>query len=1099
MLDIEQLIYSFESHPLRNEDDVKLFAYADIFSSIQKVFAPNAHFYSEQTFVKGGRADGTLSNIVIEYKKFDHFKNKIGIDEALFGRVQKKNDSGLYQYIINSVDGDKINDSLLDTFGVGFDGRQWVIARFAAINYEKDIDLTRTRFNAIYGSNTLKVKYDFRYEIFDMASGIKQLILLFNSTNKKRLTKRNLVDTFNPANASISSAALTLHNIIKKELDNPSPQRTTTLYKEWDNTFGIMFGEVEQETEFNETSSAIRSLYKINQTEYIDSKLFLFATQTYFNIVLKLLIHGFIQQITNPAGFQNTSSSWSSYTSLFEGTDKISSFAVSNFFEIHFYEWFTYVLDNESKVKIIHIIDSVQELLNTFDLATYKIRPESIQDVLQEMYMTLIPEEFRHLLGEYFSPDWIVERAIKTVGYHGNLEETLIDPCCGSGAFVIQALKLAIEKNGPELSSECAEILTDSIVGFDLNPISAVSAKANYILTLLSSMNLDDKTFKPLTIPVYIADSVLSPVVYSESGVETFVAKTSVGEFEIPKFKNFSEASEFLNQLTDSIDKVRPFEVFNNLVLAHKEFSEKQIKAIEKTYEDLFVLHRSSQDSFWGKILKNSFAPVMLNKKFDFVVGNPPWIAWKSMSKTYRNGTLDVWISYGIFEKNAYDKKTTHDDFGMAVTYVSLDQYLKDNGKMYFLLPWTFLKSTKGGQGFRKLKITRHKQKVPVSISKVDDFNDIAIFQPKHTVRTIGVLFEKNKPMQYPMKDWIEWTYQPLKKTKHEAHLTWDTVMADLTSKTLSATPIDSSDLQSSWLTLPEEEIAKIKNVLLNGSKSAYRGRKGIEPAGAKGVYVLQAPIRNDDGTLTIINDMTRQRRKDLKDKGEQKGIVEERFVYPMLGGRNIARWQVKSCEYMLVPHTPDTPYGLDEKVLSKEAPETYLWLEYYKDGLLASRLQSGKFFNPKTQPWYRLDNVGTYTFSKYKVIWKEQASSFAAVAIGTASSIPAIDSSLFASDKPVVVDSKVLMLEVASMDEAYYVAGVLNSKLVRDVIDAYSVGLNRGTDVLANINIPAFDATNETHVDIAKKSKEIHNDVVTNANINELESELNALVHKLY
>lgn len=37
--------------------------------------------------------------------------------------------------------------------------------------------------------------------------------------------------------------------------------------------------------------------------------------------------------------------------------------------------------------------------------------------------------------------------------------------------------------------------------------------------------------------------------------------------------------------------------------------------------------------------------------KFDFVVGNLPWIAWEAMSKSYRAGTLTIWQSYGIFEK----------------------------------------------------------------------------------------------------------------------------------------------------------------------------------------------------------------------------------------------------------------------------------------------------------------------------------------------------------------------------------------------------------------------------------------------------------------
>lgn len=55
----------------------------------------------------------------------------------------------------------------------------------------------------------------------------------------------------------------------------------------------------------------------------------------------------------------------------------------------------------------------------------------------------------------------------------------------------------------------------------------------------------------------------------------------------------------------------------------------------------------------------SSFAPIFIGNKFDFVVGNPLWIAWKSMSKSYREGTLEIWKNYGIFEKNAYKKTLT--------------------------------------------------------------------------------------------------------------------------------------------------------------------------------------------------------------------------------------------------------------------------------------------------------------------------------------------------------------------------------------------------------------------------------------------------------
>ncbi len=1095
----DNILKQFSLRKFNNEDDVKIYTYSDIILPIQRVYAPTTTFHSEQTFAKGGRADGTIANLVLEYKKYGYFSKQKGIDEALFGRKQKSNDSGLYQYIINKIMGDSIDDSILDTFGIGFDGKSWIIAHFVKTLESNMLDITRTRFEDIYEVSSLKVFYKFKYKTMPFKEGVEEIITLFTSTEKTRLSKETLSQVINPKSKVVSEGIIELYDIIKSELEIPIPQRTTTLYYEWDRTFGAMFGNEEQETEFNATSSAIRELYGVEWDKSIDTKIFLFATQTYFNIILKILIDSFIKTITDPSIILDFQLSWSEIVELFEGRETENSSIISNFFEIHYYEWFTYLANEEQQVIVTNIIKNIFNLIKKFDLATYKLRPDEVQDVLQEIYMTLIPEQTRHLLGEYFSPDWIVEHSLDRVGYFGDIDKKIIDPTCGSGAFVIQALKRVLSTKDNSLNFKDAQKITNNIVGFDLNPISAVSAKANYILTLLSSLEKPlNKTQSPLSIPIYISDSVLSPIVYSEEGEDTFVAKTSVGNFVIPKFETFHQASKFLDDISYSIDISRGFSVFEKLTLKNLSLTPKQTESIKKMYEKMTSLHRSARDSFWGRILKNSFAPVMLKQKFDFVVGNPPWIAWKSMSKVYREGTLDVWKSYGIFEKNAYDKKTTHDDFGMAVTYVALDQYLKTDGKLYFLLPWTFIKSTKGGEGFRKFEITRNEQKTPVSVELIDDYNDIKIFKPKHTVRTIGLLLQKGKKTTYPMDNWYEWNYR--KRTNFEAHYTWQQVQRNIFSTQLSAQPIDLSDKQSAWLTLTSEELAISSNVLLNGEEPAYRGRKGIEPAGAKGVYILKQPKLENDETLRIVNDMSRQRRQDLKIKGEQEGIVENIFIYPMLGGRNIQRWKVVSNEFMIVPHKPSTPYGLSEEILADEAPLTYQWLEFYKTGLLASRIQSGKFFNPETQPWYRLDNVGEYTFSEYKVIWKEQSKSFSAVAIGNYSSLPNSDLTLFQDkDKPVVVDSKVLMLATSSMEEAYYVSGILNSESIRDIIDAYAIGLNRGIDVLKNIAIPKFDHLNSMHGDIARCSKEIHELANTNGDITAKEKELDRLVQKVY
>ena len=127
-----------------------------------------------------------------------------------------------------------------------------------------------------------------------------------------------------------------------------------------------------------------------------------------------------------------------------------------------------------------------------------------------------------------------------------------------------------------------------------------------------------------------------------------------------------------------------------------------------------------------------------------------------------------------------------------------------------------------------------------------------------------------------------------------------------------------------------------------------YSGRKGIEPAGAKGVYILKKPVKSRDGLMLIENCIERQRRKDFLEKGVHKGKVEETYIFPMLGGRNIAKWQVKSNEYILVPHTAKYKYGIPVKELVKTAPKTNEWLNYYHDELLASRIQKWKILQCK-------------------------------------------------------------------------------------------------------------------------------------------------------
>lgn len=1104
MIDTKSIEKNFYSQNFINEDDVKLQSYANIFKVILDEVNPSSskEFKSEHTYLHGGRSDALYRNISIEYKAFKYFQKQKYIDEALYGRNEK--DSGLYQYILNSSNlnlkdsNEEMCNKIEKNIGVGFDGETFIFCRFVRTVDNHEIDFSKSKLET---NEILDLKLKFQYTKVNFREGLNQLILLLKQQHKIALNKTNLQTYINPKVPEVRADIKKLYYLLLDDLGKsgknlPINTRVQTLFLEWESVFGILYGAEEDITDFNRVIPPVKTMYMIDDKENIDIRVYLFAMQTYFNILLKLLVNSFIKSLINPSFTEANYYDHTEIIDLFEGRNEDQQRYVHNFFEIHYYEWFTYSTQFD-----VNIINSILEIINKFDFSSFILKPEVMQDIFQEVYMGLIPQNLRKIMGEYFSPDWIVEFSLNRLGYKGDINKRIVDPACGSGAFLIQAIKRLKENN--EISDfKSLETITNNVVGFDINPISAVSAKANYIISLLSSIfnKLDTVLEKPISIPIYIADSVLAPVVYSEQNKNSVSAKTHLGEFEIPKFKSYQEASLFLDILSNSINKEESSKVFNARIKSQKfDFDSDKEQIAMNLFDFLYKLHRGGQDSFWGKILKNSFAPIMINQKFDYVCGNPPWISWKTMSKTYREGTGEVWRSYGIFEKDNYDKITTHDDFGMAVTYVAIDQYLKQDGKMVFILPTSFLKSAKGGHGFRKFNITRNKQNIPFSIESIDNFTPQMVF----TINSSVIVFNKGKKMIYPFLNYNNWSFKDklLKKEKKlNPHDNWKDVRFKLNCEQLVAQPINRQDTQSQWLTI-KNSTEFMDSALDVKGESNYRGRKGIEPLGAKGVFVL-TDVRKEENLLNVTTDFSRQRRKDILEKGPIQRNIEEEFVYPMIGGRNMERWLVRNYTFLLLPHTQDYKYGIPEEKLVEIAPLTFDFLTHYKKEVLATRIQNGKRFDKDKHPFYRLDNVGIYTFSPYKVIWKEQTKSMAAVVISSFNDIKSFeDDKLFSGDKLVMLDSKVLYLSLDTKEEAHYVCGLLNSKSIREILDGYAIETNRGIDVLKFINIPKYDRNNELHNQIARTSMELH-EIAKNGNESKLEvkeCELDSLVKKLY
>jgi hypothetical protein len=147
--------------------------------------------------------------------------------------------------------------------------------------------------------------------------------------------------------------------------------RIKTLFDEWNRIFGDIYGKTE--TDFTEFTDDLIKMYSLPKN--INIRNTLFVLQTYYSIVIKLLIHNLLESLTNPTETAKKPIYKSELTSLFSG-NHYTNYYIENFFEIHFFEWF--ILSEDLEMNFIHEIISE---LDTFELQLQLLNPK-----LLEMY-----------------------------------------------------------------------------------------------------------------------------------------------------------------------------------------------------------------------------------------------------------------------------------------------------------------------------------------------------------------------------------------------------------------------------------------------------------------------------------------------------------------------------------------------------------------------------------------------------------------------------------------------------------------------------------------------------------------------------------------
>ena len=576
-----------------------------------------------------------------------------------------------------------------------------------------------------------------------------------------------------------------------------------------------------------------------------------------------------------------------------------------------------------------------------------------------------------------------------------------------------------------------------------------MAARTNYLIAVRDLIAWMDR----VEIPVYLCDSVMTPSEYGgllagglgkarelKTAPATFIIPTEIAtnRDDVTKYaeqlefcvRNGYSANEFIQRCRDEGLPIGELWLHTDL------------------YNELLKLDKANKNGVWARIIKNSFAPLFIGK-VDFVAGNPPWIRWGYLPKSYREETVPLWKKYGLFSLKGFEARlgSGEKDFSQLFTYCCLDNYLEVGGKLGFIITNTVFKANGQAEGFRRFRIGDFGE-----YFKIECVHDLSMTKPFEGASNLTAVFTalKGQCTTYPLP-YVVWI------PKYQAHLPPESTLAEVLEKidlvSQSARPL-STNATSQWRTSEARSAATVNKLI---GQCLYKATVGarIEPYG---VYLMRI-LRSVSKGRVLVENLPEAGKRSIDKK---QAAIETDLLYPVARGKDIERWFYKGQSAVLMVQDPETRRGYNESWLKLKYPLTYEYLLNFK-AVLESRAAYLKYHAEGAHAFYSMFNISSSTFAPYKVAWRRMGIDLRATVL---SEVP----NDFLGSRLVIASDTVTIVPFQTEVEAYYLTGLLNSSPCRAAVYSYSPpGRGLGTPaILRSLNIDTFDSKNSIHKEIA-------------------------------
>lgn len=1016
----------------------------------------------DELTLANGRADTVFNKLILEYKKPHSINPDNNKNRKLISQVQG--------YILDLGKKERFSKERL--LGVVFDGNYFLFMRYAK-GWRTDEPMPVNEKSL---------------QLF--------LLNLEKLTAKKALIPENLIIDFAVGRESRNKVAVDCIKAFYNEINQHCAEGETkehVFFEQWRVQFAEVHGSLEQkkiDTKTLFTSYGFSKKEQINFNVYA----FFFALDSYYALLMKLLSYQVVGYYTMRAltglplhDWENTDSSGlKRRLEMLEEGGLFREADIRNFLEGDLFSWYTEAWKDE----IYRAIKQIVAHLNDYDPETMEVAPDETRDILKKLYQYLVPKQIRHDLGEYYTPDWLAERCLNQLNYNGDPKYRILDPGCGSGTFLILAIKRA-KKFAEDKNISPAETLKNilkNIYGFDLNPMAVISARTNYMLAIADLLKY--KTGE-ITIPIYLCDSINPPEAKIDETLPLFpekfpyLVKTSVGSFYFShSIVTKHRVQQLSNILEDCVKKNIPKEDFMNRVkselkLNKEEFEESELY-LDETYDKLIDLEKRGINGVWARIIKNAFAPLFVGR-FDLVVGNPPWVNWESLPDNYREETKPLWIEYGLFSLKGNEARLGggKKDISMLMTYVSVDEYLVDEGKLCFVITQSIFKTTGAGDGFRNFKLGKNGKEF--KIIQVDDMVELQPFEGASN-RTSVFTCQKGFQTTYPLS-YVLWRKK--RKGRISLDLSFEEVINITFRSNLKAKPISKLN-NTPWITGKGKTIDALTKII---KKSYYTAYEGANNGGVAGVYWIS--IKERKSNILLINNLFNVGKK-IVERIECE--IEEELVYPLLRWSDMKKWTYSINDCIIIPQDPKTRMGIDEKMLIEDLPMTYKYLKNFED-ILWTRKSKTIIDIMKKSAFYAIFSIGAHSFSKYKVCWQTMGEKLRSTVVESSDL-----NNLLSTEKSIVPQHTIVFIPVNEFDEAHYLCSMLNNSISDLIARSYSMGKSFGNPHLMNhIPIPKYKSEFTLHKDLLNISIKCHEKVSVGIDVTDLEEQIDELAAELW